>query len=75
MNLSVDLPNLGEYSAYIWLSYAVAASIMLWLLWRTVKELNETEATIERLQNISGASLASHYSKAATSHRQPAEEC
>jgi heme exporter protein D len=42
---------MGGYAAFVWPAYAVAAGIMTWLAWSSVRGLRADRRTLEKLQN------------------------
>lgn len=43
---------MGGYATYVWPAYGMAAAVLLWLLWRAVRELREAQNRLKQLQSV-----------------------
>lgn len=45
------LPDMGQYAAYIWASYGLAAALIIGLLFSSLQGLRQAQAALNRLQS------------------------
>lgn len=66
-----DFFAMGGYAAYIWPSYGLAAAVMLGLLFLSLRELKDNEATLKALETLRPNRRAKRAKKDAAEQQAP----
>lgn len=66
-----DFFAMGGYAAYIWPSYGLAAAVMLGLLFLSLRELKDNEATLKALETLRPGRRAKRAKKDAAEQQAP----